>query len=129
MASRTRGGGARSASPAPRSMTSTPRASRARFFCGIVASGYSGNESKRAASLGDTILHLADTNHFYLDFVTRLERTHASGGSRPDEIARLERHDGGDIREDVRDAEHHLRPRSALAFLAVHARDRRELII
>src|SRR3982751_3806940 len=102
MASRTRGGGARSASPAPRSMTATPRASRSRFFCGIGASGYSGNESKRAASLGDTILHLADTNHFYLDFVTRLERTHASGGSRQHEIAGLERHDARDVGKNVR---------------------------
>ena len=32
------GGAARSASPAPRSITSTPRAIRSRFFWGIVAS-------------------------------------------------------------------------------------------
>src|SRR6185436_6498747 len=110
-------------------MTSTPRASRSRFFCGIVASGYSGSDAKRAASLGDTILHLADTNHLDLDFVIRTERTHSSRSSRQHQVAGLEGHDVRDVRKDVRDAEDHLCPRPALPFLAVHSGDDRQLAV
>src|SRR3981081_3148642 len=101
----TAGGGDRSASPAPRSMTSTPRAMRSRFFSGIPESGYSGRLSRRSVYGGtigslDGVAHAADTWNLYLDDVAGGEGAHSRRRSCCDDVPGLQCHDARDVGEE-----------------------------